>query len=176
MERNKTKCPFIIKKSRIEGRGAFATRLIAKGELICFMREKEISVSQLKRLYTRGRERYSDPLQVRESRYVDLDKPYVLINHSCSPDATILTGRRLTAVKDIKPEEEIVYDYSFTEWSNDRVWKGWKDWTIPCHCGSSHCRGSIEEFQFLPQGVQKRAIRQKLVPNYIVRKYRSRRD
>ncbi len=168
---NRRVYPFVIKKSSIEGNGAFATRVIKKDELICRMTGEEISISELKRRYKNGTERYTDPLQTSESTYVDLEKPFVLINHSCDPNATIITGRRLVALKDIKPGEEITYDYSMTEWSNEKSWRGWEDWTVQCHCAAKNCRGAIEEFRFLPKTMQAKAVRQKRVPNYIVRKY-----
>jgi len=78
---------FRIGESQIDGKGAFAIRPIKKGELICRMKGEEISISELKKRYETGRERFCDPLQVRESQYLGLFEPYVYINHSCESNA-----------------------------------------------------------------------------------------
>ncbi|GES78976.1 histone-lysine N-methyltransferase SETD1-like [Rhizophagus clarus] len=64
-----------------------------------------------------------------------------LINHSCDPNcnAKILTikGKKKIAIyakRDIEFGEEITYDYKFPIDKHDK---------IPCHCGASNCRGSL---------------------------------
>ena len=72
---------FEVRKSRIDHNGLFATVPIRQGELICRMEGEEISIPELKRRYASGCERLTDPLQVREDRYIDLDEPFVYLNH-----------------------------------------------------------------------------------------------
>jgi SET domain-containing protein len=58
------------------------------------------------------------------------------INHSCEPNlaARIIKGHILyMSLRDIKPGEELTVDYNFEK----KVEK------IPCSCGSSKCRGTI---------------------------------
>lgn len=161
-----------IRKSRIDGKGVFAVKPIKKGELICYMNGEEISISELKRRYKEGKERLSDPLQVRGSKYIDLYEPYVYINHSCDPNATIVGFNELIAVKNIKAGQEITFDYSLTEWSDDKSWRGYNEWFIECKCKSLLCRKRIGEFRFLSKHIQEKCIKQRYVQDYIVRKYK----
>ncbi len=165
---------FKIRKSSIDGLGAFAVRPIKKGELICLMKGEIISVAELKKRYDAGLERRSDPLQIGEAEYLDLDEPYVLINHSCEPNSFIKNKNELVAIKDIKLNEEITYDYSATEWSDDASWERYDEyeWTIECHCPSPLCRKIIREFRFLPEDVHRRYIKNGSVSKFIAEKYK----
>jgi len=163
---------FEINKSKIDGNGALALKPIKKGELICRMRGEEISISELKKRHEIGRERLCDPLQVRESRFLDLFEPYVYINHSCESNAAIVKFNELIAIKDIGIGEEITYDYSLTEWSNDKSRLGHDDWSMECNCKSPLCRGKIREFRFLPKNIQEKYVKQRLVQDHIIRKYK----
>ena len=147
---------FGIRESIIEGKGAFAIKPIKKGELICYMNGEEISVSELKRRYEKGEERLSDPLQAEEEMYIDLYEPYIYINHSCDPNAAVVKFNELISVRDIKVGQEITYDYSLTEWSNEESWQDYNDWFIECKCGSPSCRKRIGEFYLLPKNIQEK--------------------
>ena len=168
---NKNK--FKVKKSSIEGMGCFATEPIKKSELICNMKGEEISISELKKRYKLRRERDCDPLQVGEKRYLDLKKPYVYINHSCNPNGAIIHRNELIAIKNIKKGEEITYDYSFTEWTDDKDWEGYDEWSMECNCKSPLCRKKIREFRFLPNKIQKKYINQNRVLDFICKNIRS---
>ena len=61
-----------------------------------------------------------------------------LINHSCSPNCEVEgTGFKIwvTAIRDIKKNEELTYDYGF---SYDSDYK-----QFPCKCRSKNCCGYI---------------------------------
>ena len=161
-----------IKESVIDGKGIFAVKPIRKGELICYMNGEEISISELKKRYEKGEERLSDPLQVGEKTYIDLYEPYVYINHSCSPNSAVMKFNELVAIEDIKAEQEIMYDYSLTEWSDEESWQDYDDWFIKCKCRSSLCRNKIEEFYLLPKDIQEKCIKQGNVRNFIVKRYK----
>ena len=164
---------FEIKKSRIEGRGAFATQPIKKGELICRTQGDEMSISELQRKYKEGTERWTDPFQVRDLEYLDLDEPYVFINHSCDPNATVIGFNELIALKQIETGEEIIYDYSLTEWTDDKSWQGYDEWSMECRCGYSSCRKQINEFRFLPKDIQEKSVKLNLVQDHIFNKYKN---
>ena len=73
-------------------------------------------------------------------RYTWIDtknSKFKYINHSCDPNVAIVTKRKVIAIRDIKPDEELLMDYSFTEAD--------KDWVLPgrCHCGARNCRKTI---------------------------------
>lgn len=170
------KSKFEIKKSIIDGKGAFAIESIKKGEIICYMNGEEISISELKRRYEKGEEKSSDPLQVGDDRYIDLDEPYLYFNHSCDPNAVIIRFNELVAIKDIEVGQEIIYDYSLTEWSEEESWRDYEDWVIECKCQSPLCRKRIVEFPFLPKDIQGKNIERGNVRNFIVKKYKEGRE
>lgn len=129
----------LIKKSPINGRGCFATKLFPRLKKIAEYTGERISDWEaMKR--ARGR---------RQLRICDIDGKWSLdgarggngthyINHSCSPNAymRILYGHVLFfALRDIKPGEEITIDYEQTLLPDSRR----------CHCGSPNCRRTINK-------------------------------
>lgn len=169
---------FIVKKSNIEGNGIFATACIKKGELICVFQGKHLSIAQLREKYQKGEERISDPLQIGDKEYLDLDEPYLFFNHSCEPNAAIIDGPTLVAIRDIENQEEITFDYSTTEWTDDSFteWmdpkhKDYQQWSIKCSCGAPSCRGQIGIFSSLPEDQQDDYVKRGLVQGFIARKY-----
>ncbi len=147
---------FAVKNSPLQGRGIFATHDIKKGQMICEFKGKEITIPELKKLYESGEERLDDPLQVAEEIYLDLDEPYIYFNHSCEPNAGMRGKGLLFAMKDIVPGEEITFDYSTSEWSNNEAWGiHWaSEWKMLCKCGAEKCRGEVREFCMLPPSTQ----------------------
>jgi hypothetical protein len=69
--------------------------------------------------------------------------PLRFTNHSCFPNAIVSEGFAVVAFGDIPPGGEVLLDYSTTE-----VDPGWR---LRCHCKSSHCRGLVRSFPFLPE-------------------------
>ncbi len=163
---------FFVGESPIHGKGVFAKRDISKGETICFMRGESIDTLEVQRRYESGEERESDPLQVGEKEYLDLEEPYVFINHSCSPNAYMNGKNELKALKEIKKGEEITYDYSLTEWTDDSLWGDEYEevWTMECGCGSKECRGVVTEFDYLPKELIEKHLEDGDVQDFIKRK------
>lgn len=164
---------FEVRKSDIDAQGIFALTLIKKGELVCRMSGEEISMQELKCRYEKGQERLSDPLQIGPAMYIDMDDPYMRFNHSCDPNAAIIGFNELIAIRDIRTGEEITYDYSLTEWQDERFWEG-HDWSFNCKCASALCRGKIDSFYLLSRIMQKKQIEQGNVRDFIVDKYKKR--
>jgi SET domain-containing protein len=72
----------------------------------------------------------------------------MFVNHSCDPNCeTDEIGGHvyISALRDIKPGEEITYDYWLYDGDDD----------APCHCGSRKCRGSM----YSPQELKKKRAR-----------------
>ena len=128
-----------IRKSPINGKGCFATKLFARRKKIAEYTGERISdFEAMKR--ARGR---------RHLRICDVDGRFSLdgarggngthyINHSCDPNAYMKTlhGHVLFfARRDIKAGEEITIDYEQTLLPNSRR----------CHCGAQNCRGTINK-------------------------------
>lgn len=158
-------------KSKIQGRGVLSSKNIRRGEIICQLDGKEISIRQLIRVY-KVKLRDTDPLQVGDTKYLDLNKPYIYINHSCNPNAAIVRYNDLIAIKNIKEGEEITFDYSANEWQNVQAWQDWPGfWKIKCRCGYAKCRKVIQDWAFMPKAWQKKYIKNKWVQDYILKRY-----
>lgn len=163
---------FTIKKSTIQGKGAFAAKPIKKGELICIMRGKRFSMKELETIYREGNKRMGvDPLQVGVRSYILLDDPYNLINHSCDPNVAIQGENKLVAIKNIREGDEIAYDYSAVEWTPQEYppyYTG--SWPMLCKCGTKTCREVVGCFNYLPKSLQNKYIKLNAVPEHILKK------
>jgi hypothetical protein len=139
---------FEIRKSSIQGKGAFALRTIRKGtRLIEYVGERiseeeadaRYEDAQMKRHHTflfvlEDGETIDAMVGGNESRF---------INHSCAPNCESVEedGRIfIESIATIQPGEELVYDYSFarTEETTAEDEEFYK-----CRCGAPSCRGTI---------------------------------
>jgi hypothetical protein len=105
-------------------------------------------------------------VQIGPDRYIDTEPPGRFTNHSCAPNAGVVTDSVLVAVKPIMAGEEIRFDYSTTMSENY--------WTLACRCGEANCRGVIRDFHLLPATFQEHYIRSGLVQEFIVREREER--
>lgn len=141
------------------GRGLFACRAFAPGELILKL----------------GGDHYhrSDPIHETEGganllqtgwrSYILLEAPGVFANHSCDPNAGIMANRRLVAIRPIRPNDEICFDYSTTMAENF--------WTMKCCCGAPFCRGVVRDFKELPPELRRRYLQLGVVQQFIAGTY-----
>lgn len=120
------------------GKGVFAARKFLPSEEILKFQGPEIDLSTV----LRKGDHAGNPLQIGFDRYLDLEPPGNLVNHSCEPNAGISHNSTLIAIREIGKGEEIFYDYSTT--------MGDGGWTMVCECGSESCRKIITDFRLLP--------------------------
>lgn len=140
--------PFEIRRSKIQGRGAFATRPIKKGERIIEYTGQRISWKEADR-------RYDDEHMQRHHTFLfSLTQRTVvdaavggndarLINHSCEPncEAVIVQGHIfIDAMRDIAAGEELSYDYAY---ERDADTAEEDEQRYVCRCGAPSCRGTI---------------------------------
>jgi uncharacterized protein len=144
-----------VAKCRV-GLGVFAARAFAAGELILTFCGKVITAPQA---HSNG-----NALQVGDGLYLNIKKPGVLVNHSCDPNAGIVSDKLLVAVRDIGRGEQICYDYSTTMLD--------RRWTMRCDCRSLPCRRTIEDFDLLPRELQNHYLRLGVVQRFIARRMR----
>ena len=128
-----------VKKSRINGKGCFATLHFPRGRKIAEYAGERISDAEANRRAA-GR---------RILRICAIDSRWSLdgsrggngthyINHSCEPNSfmKILYGHiQFYALRDIRPGEEITVDYESTLHSDRKR----------CFCGAKTCRGRINK-------------------------------
>jgi len=140
------------------GRGVFAGRFFQRGERILVFRGVRFDRSHPIHETDTG----ANLLQTGPSTYILPDPPGLFVNHSCDPNAGIAGSRRLIALCDISPGEEIRFDYSTTMDENL--------WTMECRCGKPGCRHMVEDFKRLPSHVRARYIALGIVPQFLIRK------
>lgn len=135
---------FVVKDTKKYGRGIFASRNIAKGEVIHIMRGKKMGVFETWKRILQGKVRVDDPLQIGMRTHMILDSTSRLFNHSCDPNAGIRKNTELFALKDILNGGEITFDYSLTSSPTD-------SWSMKCQCGAKICRKIIGDIRSVPK-------------------------
>lgn len=132
-----------ISNSNVHHRGLFAKKFIKKGTRVIEYTGEKITSKEADR-----REELNDKIGITyifilNSRYcidgaVD-GNDSIYINHSCNPNLKVVIKNNhiyLYAIKNIKKDEELSYDYAF-DYDPDNL--------VICHCASPNCRGFINE-------------------------------
>ena len=140
--------PFTIRRSPIQGKGAFATRRIKAGTRLIEYTGERLTPAQ-------ADARYPDVPGERHHTYLfAIDDDVVIdaavggnaarwINHSCEPncDAVVEDGRIwIETIRAVAPGEELAYDYQYV--LEERHTPAAKR-RFPCHCGARRCRGTL---------------------------------
>ena len=126
-----------VRRSPIDGQGAFAAEAIPPRLKIGEIRGESLSVAQARIRATRS-ERIMI-VEISTKKAIDFSHssdPMRYTNHSCQPNArlTIRGGRvEFYALRDISPGEEITVDYGETH----------HEGRLPCRCGAPGCRGAL---------------------------------
>ena len=134
-----------IRKSKIDNRGLYAATNIKKNTKIIEYKGKIITVKETETNPKFDNDKAIYLFNLNKKYDLDGDFKYNtarLINHSCDPNCEVDgVGLKLWiyAIKDIKKNEELTYDYGF---SFD---KDYKD--FPCRCGAKKCVGFIVNSQ-----------------------------
>lgn len=132
------------------GRGLFTHAPIQKGEVIAnwapmwahrMSRKEAFQYAKLGNHYI---------MQADDRSYfVSLEQDKTdYINHSCEPNIGLNGPTEFVAMRDIKPGEEITFDYAISE--SDPLW------TMQCHCGKPSCRKVIRGTDWKNPELQKR--------------------
>jgi len=139
---------FAVRKSSIQGKGAFAIQPIRKGRRIIEYVGEHISDAE-------ADARYDEAQMDRHHTFLfTLDKNTVVdgavngndsiyINHSCDPNCEAVIDKKriyIHALRTIQPGEELVYDYQYERTGEDDEEL---EKFYACRCGAPTCRGSI---------------------------------
>ena len=148
MSRSSNDAPFELRRSAIQGRGAFATRRIRPGQRIIEYTGEHITPDE-------GDRRYEETGMGRHHTFLfTLDDGSVIdaavrgnearfINHSCDPNCQAIEedGRIfIEAIRNIQPGTELTYDYAY-ERTDDHTDED--EALYVCRCGAPNCRGTI---------------------------------
>jgi SET domain-containing protein len=126
-----------VKRTLDKGAGIFAIRDISKGEYIT---EFKGPVVEIENLEIFPHEVVDHLFNIGKHTYIMAMEPAVRTNHSCEPNAGIKDTVFLAAMRDIKKDEEVSFDYSTI--IDD-------EWTLDCLCGTPSCRAKIGKFKYL---------------------------
>ena len=146
--KKRSRRPFEVRRSKIQGRGVFATRDIKKGERLIEYKGEVISDAEADRRHPFDEEErhHTFLFQLDDGSIIDASvggNAAKYINHSCDPncEAVEYDGRIfIEALKNIKKGTELVYDYHFIL---DEPHNAANKKLYPCNCGSKKCRGTI---------------------------------
>ena len=142
--------PIIVRKSRIQGRGVFATRDIAEAERIVEYVGTRMTHDEAdaKCPDDEGSGRHHTFLFAVDDHIVidgaENGNDARFINHSCEPNCEVIIERQrifVHALRDIVAGEELLYDYwymtdeAYTLRDLRRIY--------PCRCGAEKCRGTL---------------------------------
>ncbi len=149
---------FYVGESQKQGNGIFARRDISKGEKILTFEGKLITFDEAVAI---PQDTEGHAVQIGDNLYVDLEGSCRFVNHSCNPNSGLNEAVDLFAIRGIRVDEEITFDYS-TCMDEDF-------WTMECNCGITRCRGVIRDFRLLPLETRTRYIQMRIVPEWLLR-------
>lgn len=139
---------FVIKLSRIHGRGVFALRTIRRGTRIIEYKGERISHEEADQRYAKAHEHSPHTMLFTVDDEIVIDATRKgnsarWINHACSPNCEVLEEDRrifIAARCDIGAGEELTYDYNLQigEPHTDEAKRA-----HPCFCGGRRCRGTM---------------------------------
>jgi|SRR3989344_3196433 len=142
-------------KSKLHGKGIFASRDIKKGKIVSLIKGKIVTLAVIdKRPPAYG----PNWIGYGKNKWINTLYPFDTINHSCNPNVGIKGSRTVVALRNIKKEEELLIDYSTTE--SDQPWKLDKK----CKCGNKGCRKVVKSIQFLPKKIYNKYM--PYIPNF----------
>lgn len=139
---------FVLRRSPLHGRGAFALVPIRKGTRVIEYLGERIS-------HAEADARYDDDAMTNHHTFLMIVNRKVVIdaavggnearfiNHSCDPNCEIVIDRGrafIDAIRDIYPGEEIAYDYAYEREAGDEEHAFTR---YPCRCGAPNCRRTI---------------------------------
>ena len=121
----------IVKVSKIQGKGVFASRDFKKWEKVL---HRDISNTITNDTFHEMSDKEKKHITYLNDRYTIMQSPEKYVNHSCEPNTTAKDFCDV-AVRDIKKGEEITWDYSETEDGTSVQMK--------CTCKSKKCKKHI---------------------------------
>jgi hypothetical protein len=141
-----------VRRSRIQGRGVFATRAFKKGARIIEYVGERITYEQADAEAPDddgSRRHHTFLFAVDDETVIDGGRggnAARYINHSCDPNCEVVIARRrvfIHALRAVVPGEELFYDYWYVTdetYTMDDLRR-----IYPCRCGTAKCRGTLAQ-------------------------------
>ena len=139
---------FAVRRSKVHGRGVFATRAIRKGEVLAEFTGERISHAEANWRYRHRDFNDSHTFLFTVSSRTVIDARHGgndtrFINHRCDPNCEpqIIRGRVfIVAIRAIRPGDELGFEYNIGREDDDPPNV---DDIYACRCGARRCRGTI---------------------------------
>jgi uncharacterized protein len=140
--------PFVVRKSKIQGRGGFATRDIKKGERIIEYVGERMSWKEADAKYDDEKQRRHHTFLFAVTTRTVIDAAVGgndsrFINHSCDGNCEPIDEKGriyIEAKRPIAKGQELTYDYAY---DRDSTTTEEDEKFYVCHCGTAKCRGTI---------------------------------
>jgi SET domain-containing protein len=137
-----------VRRSRVHGKGVFATRRIRKGTRIIEYLGERVSHQEADRRYEAKVAGDNHTFLFVVDRGIVIDAGINgngarFINHGCDPNCESVTEERrvfIEALRTIQPGEELKYDYLIGRARDDPPDV---DQIFACRCGAQNCRGTM---------------------------------
>lgn len=140
--------PFLVRRSAVHGRGAFARVAIPAGTRLIEYAGRRLTPAEAEALYP------DDETDAPHTFLFAIDDDVIVdagvdgnaarwLNHSCDPncDVVVEDGRLwIETTRDVRAGEELAYDYGLT--LKTRHTPAAKR-RFPCRCGAASCRGTM---------------------------------
>ena len=134
--------------SDIHRYGIFATETISQGEPINVFGGIAVPHSEInkyRKIVSHAGVQVSDHFFIVPSSKEEIEERGIF-NHSCEPNVGFNSSVTMVAIRDIKPDEELVMNYAFMETDFD---------SFTCRCGSSVCRKIVDSSTWKDSEFQK---------------------
>ncbi len=128
-----------IRKSPIHGRGLFARRAVARGEIVAIKGGHVLDEAGLAAVRDRIAVSY---IQIDRGFYIgartraEVARNKLFLNHSCEPNVGIRGQIVFVAMRPIRAGEELTYDWAMEEMADAGP-------STRCTCGARRCRGLL---------------------------------
>ena len=136
--------------SDIAGKGLVAISDIQAGEVVAVKGGDIVTTEALAALpdpLPNSAVQITDDLHLAASRVDEYEAVMLFINHSCAPDTGFGGNVVLVAMRPVATGEELTTDYAlFDDYDGE----------IPCTCGTSRCRGTIDGRDWRRRDLQER--------------------
>ena len=139
--------PFEVRRSPIQGMGAFAIRPIPAGTRIIEYAGERLTPAEADAKYPDEDGRHHTFLfAIDDDVVVDASvngNEARFLNHSCAPNCDVVVDDKrlwIESIHEIEPGEELVYDYAYILQERHTATAKRR---YPCNCGAVTCRGTI---------------------------------
>lgn len=160
---------FIVQQSEIHGHGAYATELIKEGTVISEYTGNIVPPEQANSVLSSIEDEpdHTFSFMREDGSVIDAangGNDSRFINHSCDPNCESFEDDDghvwIRAIRDIDIGEELSFDYALCI---DEVYTDELKSHYICHCGSSKCRGTLLNLDYVPDLFGQRLFQEQIV-------------